>query len=69
MKQQRRLSTGRLVIRLFGLAGPVKKELMTAALSSILGNLAHMGLMGFGAALLLSVYSRDGKIQEEHFGY
>lgn len=59
MKRQRRLSTGRLVIRLFSLAGPVKKELMTAALSSILGNLAHMGLMGFGAALLLSVYSRE----------
>ena len=62
MKRQRRLSTGRLVIRLFGLAGPVKKELMTAALSSILGNLAHMGLMGFGAALLLSVYSREGSL-------
>ncbi len=62
MKRQRRLSTGRLVIRLFSLAGPVKKELMTAALSSILGNLAHMGLMGFGAALLLSVYSREGSL-------
>ena len=40
--------------RLLHIAAPVKKTLWVSTLASIIGNLSQMGLMGFGAMLLLS---------------
>ena len=40
--------------RLLKIAGPVKGTLWVSTLASIVGNLSQMGLMGFGALLLLS---------------
>ena len=40
--------------RLLKIAGPVKGTLWISTLASIVGNLSQMGLMGFGALLLLS---------------
>ena len=40
--------------RLLQIAAPVKGTLIVSTLASIIGNLAQMGLMGFGALLLLS---------------
>ena len=39
--------------RLLRIAAPVKRTLAVSTLASILGNLAQMGIMGFGALLLL----------------
>jgi ATP-binding cassette subfamily C protein len=39
--------------RLFALASAQKKRLLVSTLASVLGNLAHIGLMGSGAALIL----------------
>lgn len=39
--------------RLFRKAIPIKKELIISTLASLVGNLAQMGLVGFGALLLL----------------
>lgn len=47
-------STLNLTKRLFGLTAPVKRLLVISTLSSIFGNIGHMGLMGFGSALILS---------------
>ena len=40
--------------RLLHIAAPVKGTLLVSTLASIIGNLSQMGLMGFGALLLLS---------------
>ena len=40
--------------RLLHIAAPVKGTLLVSTLASIIGNLSQMGLMGFGAMLLLS---------------
>ena len=40
--------------RLLKIAGPVKGTLWVSTLASVVGNLSQMGLMGFGAMLLLS---------------
>ncbi len=40
--------------RLLHIAAPVKRTLWVSTLASIIGNLSQMGLMGFGAMLLLS---------------
>ena len=40
--------------RLLKIAGPVKGTLWVSTLASVVGNLSQMGLMGFGALLLLS---------------
>ena len=40
--------------RLFGIAAPAKKNFLFSTLASIIGNLAQMGLMGFGALWVLS---------------
>ena len=39
--------------RLLRVAAPVKGTLAVSTLASIVGNLAQMGIMGFGALLLL----------------
>ena len=40
--------------RLMAIARPIRGYLVISALASIVGNLSHMGLMGFGACALLS---------------
>lgn len=54
MKTRFSYSIGEMVLRLLRIAKPVKGPLALATAASIVGNLAHMGLMGFGAMLLLS---------------
>ena len=46
-------SIPRMTGRLLRIAAPVKGTLAVSTLASILGNLAQMGIMGFGALLLL----------------
>ena len=46
-------SIPRMTARLLRIAAPVKGTLAVSTLASILGNLAQMGIMGFGALLLL----------------
>ena len=46
-------SIPRMTGRLMRIAAPVKRTLAVSTLASILGNLAQMGIMGFGALLLL----------------
>ena len=54
MKTRFSYSIAEMVLRLLRIAKPVKGPLALATAASIVGNLAHMGLMGFGAMLLLS---------------
>ena len=46
-------SIPQMTVRLLRIAAPVKGTLAVSTLASILGNLAQMGIMGFGALLLL----------------
>ena len=46
--------------RLLHIAAPVKGTLLVSTLASIIGNLSQMGLMGFGALLLLSCAGMAG---------
>ena len=45
---------GTMTRRLLKLAAPVKGQLALSTLASVVGNLAQMGLMGFGALTLLA---------------
>ena len=54
MDKSERRSLGGLTLRLLRVAGPVKGMLALSTLASIIGNVSHMGLMGFGALLILS---------------
>ena len=54
-KYQFQYSLPEMTRRLFGLAKPIRGYLTVSTLASILGNLAHMGLMGFGAMWILAV--------------
>ena len=45
---------GELCSRLLSKAAPIKSYIVASTLSSIIGNLSHMGLMGSGALMLLS---------------
>lgn len=53
MKLKFRYSLRELAARLLHIAAPQKKNIFWATLSSIIGNAARMGLMGWGAALIL----------------
>ena len=46
-------SLGTMTRRLLKLAAPVKGQLALSTLASVVGNLAQMGLMGFGALTLM----------------
>ena len=48
-----RYSILELTRRLLVIARPQRKLIFFATMASIIGNLAHMGLMGFGSALVL----------------
>lgn len=47
-------SFGRMTVRLFKIASAIKNKLIISTLASILGNMAHLGLMGFGSLMILS---------------
>ena len=53
MKLRFRYSLKVLAARLLRIAAPQKKNIVLATLASIIGNVARMGLMGWGAALIL----------------
>ena len=52
-KVQRQYTLGEVDARLFKTAAPQKKLIILSTLVSIVGNIAQMGLMGGGAALIL----------------
>ena len=54
MKRKFQYSICEMTIRLLRIAAPVKAPLAAAAIASIVGNLSHMGLMGFGALWILA---------------
>ena len=54
MKRKFQYSIREMTIRLLKIAAPVKAPLAAAAIASIVGNLSHMGLMGFGALWILA---------------
>ena len=53
MKKKFRYSLKELAVRLTKIAAPQTKTIVIGTVSSIVGNVARMGLMGFGAALIL----------------
>ena len=53
MKTRFSYSIPEMTARLLRIAKPARRDLSAAAAASVVGNLAHMGLMGFGALLLL----------------
>ena len=53
MKKEFRYSLRELTVRLTKIAKPQTKTIVIATISSIVGNVSRMGLMGFGAALIL----------------
>lgn len=55
MKKQFTYSLTEIIQRLFKFAKPIKSYLIISTLASIIGNLSHIGLMGFGALYLLSM--------------
>ena len=59
MKTRFRYSLKEMTVRLFALAKPIRFYLVISTLASIFGNLAHMGLMGFGALWILSAYEKN----------
>lgn len=59
MKTRFRYSLKEMTVRLFALAKPIRFYLVISTLTSIFGNLAHMGLMGFGALWILSAYEKN----------
>lgn len=54
MKNKYKYGLGELTKRLFLMAAPEKKNIILSTLASIIGNVAQMGLMGFGALIILS---------------
>lgn len=59
MLEKRKYSIREMTVRLARTAAPVKGLLAVSTAASIVGNLAQMGLMGFGALTLLRT---SGKI-------
>ena len=58
MKKQFTYSLSTIIKRLFNFAKPIKSYLIISTLASIIGNLSHVGLMGFGSLYLLSMANR-----------
>lgn len=54
MTKKFQYTIGEMTIRLLHMAAPVKGKLIVSTLASIIGNLSQMGIMGFGALMLLS---------------
>ncbi len=58
MKKQFNYSLSTIIKRLFNFAKPIKSYLIISTLASIIGNLSHVGLMGFGSLYLLSMANK-----------
>ena len=57
MENQLKYSLSTIIKRLLKFARPIKSYLIISTLASIIGNLSHIGLMGFGSLYLLSLTS------------
>lgn len=57
MEKQFKYSLSTIIKRLLKFARPIKSYLIISTLASIIGNLSHIGLMGFGSLYLLSLNS------------
>ena len=57
MEKQFKYSLSTIIKRLLNFARPIKSYLFISTLASIIGNLSHIGLMGFGSLYLLSLTS------------
>ena len=57
MEKQFKYSLSTIIKRLLKFARPIKSYLIISTLASIIGNLSHIGLMGFGSLYLLSLTS------------
>ena len=57
MENQFKYSLSTIIKRLLKFARPIKSYLIISTLASIIGNLSHIGLMGFGSLYLLSLTS------------
>ena len=57
MENQFKYSLSTIIKRLLNFARPIKSYLIISTLASIIGNLSHIGLMGFGSLYLLSLTS------------
>ena len=55
MEKQFKYSLSTIIKRLLNFARPIKSYLIISTLASIIGNLSHIGLMGFGSLYLLSL--------------
>lgn len=55
MENQFKYSLSTIIKRLLKFARPIKSYLIISTLASIIGNLSHIGLMGFGSLYLLSL--------------
>ena len=55
MENQFKYSLSTIIKRLLNFARPIKSYLIISTLASIIGNLSHIGLMGFGSLYLLSL--------------
>ena len=55
MENQFKYSLSTIIKRLLNFARPIKSYLIISTLASIIGNLSHVGLMGFGSLYLLSL--------------
>lgn len=53
MRKKFQYSIGSMTLRLLRIARPVRGQLVISTLASVVGNLAQMGLMGFGVLTLL----------------
>ena len=62
MSKKFQYSIPEMTRRLLHIAAPVKGTLLISTLASITGNLSQMGLMGFGAMLLLTSGKNDRRI-------
>ncbi len=59
MLKKYKYSLWQMTKRLLRKAEPCKKEIILATIASIVGNLSQMGLMGFGAARVITARGRD----------
>ena len=59
MSGKYRYSLWEMTVRLLKIASPVKGALFISTMASIIGNLSQMGLMAFGAGMLLSTAGFD----------
>jgi ATP-binding cassette subfamily C protein len=65
-KNSFRYSIGEMSTRLLNIAKPIRFHLIVSIIASVLGNLARLGLMGFGAMIILIA---GGRVPSEHLSF